>query len=166
MASGKSTVGRLVARELGVPFVDTDALIVARAGPMAEVFARLGEAGFRNLEMEAIAAALEGPPGILSLGGGAVTHPPARALLAERTVRVYLDVPLDALLARLRRSATVRPVLGNGEPTPERVAELLRGREPFYREADIIVSGPRRSKHAFAREIAARITSHFSAGVV
>jgi len=60
---------------------------------------------------------------------------------------------------RLRRSRTVRPLVGPN-PSPERVRELLDVREPFYREADIVVSGPRRSKRAFAREIAERLASH------
>jgi len=159
MAAGKSTIGRHLARELGVPFVDTDDLIVARSGPVARLFERAGEAGFRTAELEAVRAALDGPPGVIALGGGAVTHPPTRALLAERALRVYLDVSLDALVARLRRSRTVRPLLGEN-PSPDRIRELLCAREPFYREADIIVSGPRRSKQTFAREIARRIASH------
>jgi shikimate kinase len=159
MAAGKTTVGRLLARELGVAFIDSDELIVARNGAVAELFAQKGEAGFRAAEFEAVREALEGPAGVIALGGGAVTYAPTRELLAERTLRVYLDISVDALVARLRRSPTVRPLVGP-RPTPERVRELLSDREPLYRQAEIIVSGPRRSKHAFAREIADRIGSH------
>jgi len=159
MAAGKSTIGRHLASELGVRFVDTDDLIVARHGPVSGLFERAGEKGFRAAEFEAVRAALAEPPGVMALGGGAVTHAPTRALLAERALRVYLDISVEALLARLRRSRTVRPLLGP-DPTLERIRELLSAREPFYREADIIVSGPRRSKQAFAREIARRIASH------
>ena len=159
MAAGKKTVGRFLARELGVPFVDTDDLIVARNGAVADLFARAGEQGFRAAELEAVATALAGPPSVIALGGGAMTHAPTRALLAEHALRVYLEVPVDALLARLRRSRTVRPLVGPA-PTAERVRELLVAREPYYRQADIIVSGPRRSKKAFAKEIAERIASH------
>jgi shikimate kinase len=161
MAAGKTTIGRHLARELGVDFVDTDELIVARNGPVAGLFASAGEPGFRSAELEAVRTALERPPAVIALGGGAVTHAPTRALLAERTLRVYLDVSVDAIVARLRRSRTVRPLVGPN-PSVERVRELLSEREPFYREADIIVSGPRRSKQTFAREIARRIASHSS----
>jgi shikimate kinase len=153
MAAGKSTIGRELARELGVAFVDTDDLIVARNGPVAELFARAGEAGFRAAELEAVREALAQAPGVIALGGGAVTHAPTRALLAD------LDISVDTLVVRLRRSRTVRPLVGPN-PSPERVRELLDAREPYYREAEIIVSGPRRSKRAFAREIAERVASH------
>jgi shikimate kinase len=156
MAAGKSTIGRYLARELGIPFIDTDDLIVERNGPVADLFARAGEAGFRAAEFEAVRDALDGPPGVIALGGGAITYAATRALLAERALRVYLEIPVDTLVVRLRRSRTVRPLVG-AEPTAERVRELLEAREPLYREADIIVAGPRRSKRAFAREIAERI---------
>jgi shikimate kinase len=161
MAAGKTTIGRHLARELGVGFVDTDELIVARNGSVSELFSSVGEPGFRAAELEAVRAALEGPPAVIALGGGAVTHAPTRALLAERSLRVYLDIPIEAILARLARSRTVRPLVGPN-PSPERVRELLNEREPFYREADIVVSGPHRSKRTFAREIARRIASHSS----
>jgi shikimate kinase len=156
MGCGKSTIGKALARELGVRFVDTDDAIVARHGPIPELFARAGEAGFRAAELDAVREALDGPPAVLSLGGGAVTYAPTRALLAERSLRVYLDIPLETLVVRLRRSKTVRPLLGR-EPTLERVRELLEAREPLYREADIVVAGPHRTKQRFAREIARRI---------
>jgi shikimate kinase len=161
MAAGKTTIGRHLARELGLDFVDTDELIVARNGSVAGLFESVGELGFRAAELEAVRTALEGPPAVIALGGGAVTHAPTRALLAERALRVYLDIPIEAILARLARSRTVRPLVGPS-PSPERVRELLNEREPFYREADIVVSGPHRSKRTFAREIARRIASHSS----
>ncbi len=152
MAAGKSTIGRFVARELGLPFVDTDDLIVARHGPIAELFARDGEAGFRAAELDAVVEALAGPRSVIALGGGAVTHAPTRAVLAEGALRVYLEVPPETILARLRRSRTVRPVVGRA-PTIERVRELLALREPLYRDCDLTVRGPRRSKLAYARAI-------------
>jgi len=161
MGAGKTTIGRLVARELGVAFVDTDELIRARAGPVAALFARGGEACFREAEFDAVRAALAGSVSVLALGGGAVTHARTRALLAERALRVYIEVPVETLLARLRRSRTVRPVLG-AETTAARIRELMVQREPLYRESEIIVHGPRRSKTALALEIAGRIQSHLA----
>jgi shikimate kinase len=71
-------------------------------------------------------------------------------------LRVYLEIPIEALVARLQRSPTIRPLVGPS-PTVERVRELLTPREAIYLESDIVVRGPRRSKRAFALEIAARL---------
>lgn len=157
MAAGKSTLGRRVARELGLPFVDSDAAIVERHGPIAEIFAREGDAGFRQLEYEVVRAALAGPPAVLALGGGAVTHEATRALLATGAVRVFIDVPLRTLVSRLQRSRTIRPLLGE-KLEPERVRALWERRMPLYREAEIVVAaGGHRSQAAIAREIVARV---------
>jgi len=153
MGAGKSTIGKRLAKELGLAFVDTDETIVKRHGPIAEMFARDGEAMFRAREFEAVRDALAGPPAVVALGGGAVTHAPTRALVAERALRVYLDVPLPALLARLRRSKTARPLL-DGTVDAERVRALHAKRAPIYRESEISVPGTRRSLGAIAREIA------------
>jgi shikimate kinase len=156
MAAGKSTIGRHLAREIGVSFVDTDDLIVERHGAIAELFTSLGERGFRALELEAVREALAGPPGVVALGGGAVTHAPTRELLAASAVRVFLDVPAETLIARLHRARRVRPLVGP-EPTLERIRALLAEREPLYRESELIVQGPHRTQAAFAREIAKRL---------
>ncbi len=156
MGAGKSTIGRFVASEMGLPFVDTDDLIVARHGPIPALFERSGEAGFREAELGVVIEALAGPRSVIALGGGAVTHAPTRAALAERAVRVYLEIPPETILARLRRSRTIRPVVGR-EPTLERVRELLALREPLYRESEVVVRGPRRSKLAYARAIVERL---------
>jgi len=156
MGAGKSTIGRRLARELDLPFADSDELIVARHGPIEAIFAQDGSAAFREYEFAAVRDLLGGSPAVVALGGGAVTHPPTRELLALSALRVYLEVPLDALLARLRRSGTVRPVLGE-VPTRTSVQALLAAREPLYREAEIVVPGTRRSKNALAREIAAAV---------
>jgi shikimate kinase len=136
--------------------VDTDEVIVARHGPIPELFARQGDAAFRAHELDAVRDTLDGPPAVVALGGGAVTHEATRALLAQHALRIYLEVPVESLVARLRRSRTVRPVLGD-EPTPARVRELLAAREGFYREAEIVVRGARRSKAELALEIAALV---------
>lgn len=156
MAAGKTTIGRQLARLIGAPFVDTDETIVARHGPIARLFAERGEAAFRALEFEAVRAALAGPPGVIALGGGAVTHEPTRDLLAANAWRVYLDIAPDEIVRRLRRSRTVRPVVGTA-PSEERVRALLAERLPFYRASDLVVPGPQPTKAAFARAIATRL---------
>jgi shikimate kinase len=159
MAAGKTTIGRHLARELGVLFVDTDESIVARNGPISALFAERGEDGFRAAERDAVAAVLDGPPCVIALGGGAVTYGPTRELLRTRALRVYLEIPIDALVVRLRRSRTIRPLVGE-HPTAERIRELIEPREPIYLESEIVVRGPRRSKRAFALEIAERLRAH------
>ncbi len=156
MAAGKSTIGRHLAHELELPFVDTDALIAERHGPIHEIFEREGNEAFRRYEFETVREVLAGPRAVVALGGGAVTHEPTRRLLAERALRIYLEVSVGSLVARLRNARTIRPVMG-GEPTPERVRALLALREPLYREAELTIRGARRSKRALAREIAERV---------
>jgi shikimate kinase len=156
MAAGKSTIGKRVARELGLRFVDTDELIVARHGPIQEIFERDGEAQFRAREFEVVRETFDGPPAVVALGGGAVTHEPTRVLIAERALRVFIDVPQSALLARLGRARAIRPMLG-GTLDPGHVRALLEQRRPLYREAEIVVDGGRRSQGALAREIAALV---------
>ena len=113
MASGKSTIGRKLARKLGWAFVDTDALVVRSHGPIPAIFENEGEAAFRRYEHAAIAGVLEGAePCIVALGGGAVTVAENRSLLAERAVRVFIKISPEQMLARLRRSRVVRPMLG------------------------------------------------------
>jgi shikimate kinase len=156
MGAGKSTIGRCLARELELPFCDSDELVVARYGPIAEIFERSGAATFREYEYAAVRELFEGEPGVVALGGGAVTHEPTRELVARSALRIYLEVPVAALLARLRHSRTTRPVLGES-PTLETVRVLLESREPLYREAEIVVNAARRSRNALAREIAAAV---------
>lgn len=158
MGAGKSSVGRRLALELALPFIDTDEAIVAEHGPIPELFAREGEAGFRERERVAVAAALAGPPAVLALGGGAVTHEPTRALLAP-ALRVFLDVPSDVLFSRLRRSNGTRPMLGEA-PSEARMRALLHARLPLYREADIVVDCGRRTSSAVARHVAELVVAY------
>lgn len=157
MAAGKSTIGKRLARELGLPFVDTDAEVVALHGPIAAIFAREGEAAFREYERMALEAALGGEAKVVSLGGGAVTHAPTRELLKRYAVRVFLDVPATTILARARRAQVPRPVLGE-KPSLAHIRELLALREPYYREAEIVIDG-RGATGKIARAIALEVQS-------
>jgi shikimate kinase len=153
MAAGKTTIGRRLARELDIEFVDTDALVAERHGPIHEIFATEGEARFREYERAAAETAFSGAAKVVSLGGGAVTHPPTRALIAEHAVRIYIAVTPEKILGRLRRSRTIRPVIGE-QPTLAAVRTLLAAREPLYRESEIVVEGGLRSRVALAKQIA------------
>jgi len=160
MGAGKTTVGRRLARELGIGFVDSDELVVASAGrSIAEIFALEGESAFRAHEYDAVCRAFAGAPSVVALGGGAVTHPPTRDVIARSAVRVYLRLGPRAVVMHLQSARTQRPLVG-AKPTLERVNELLVQREALYREAEITVSGERRSTGQIAREIAQLLAAY------
>jgi shikimate kinase len=128
--SGKSTVGAMLADQLGVAFRDVDAIIVERAGkPIAEIFADDGEAAFRALEEQITAELLE-LPGVLSLGGGAVLSAATRAALRGRRV-VWLRIGLSQSVKRVGLD-TARPLLlGN---VRGQLLKLLNERAVLYAE--------------------------------
>jgi shikimate kinase len=131
MGAGKTTVGELLAAELGVTFRDTDADIVAAAGkPISEIFVDDGEDAFRALERAAVATALASCDGVLALGGGAILAEETRVLLGGHTV-VYLSVELADALSRVGFGAG-RPMLSiNPRAT---LKYLLDQRRPLYLE--------------------------------
>lgn len=139
MASGKSTVGKRLARKLRTAFYDVDDLIVAAHGEIAAIFAAEGEAAFREYEYAAIRTVLEhGAPGVISLGGGAVTHDGTLELVSRRAYRIFIKASPEQILGRLRRSKRVRPLLGTA-PTLAAVKELYTYRMPRYAHADLVV---------------------------
>lgn len=130
--AGKSTVGTLLARHLGVPFRDVDEDIAATAGkPITDIFATDGEPAFRALEEAAVATALAEHTGVLALGGGAIMSERTRAALAGRTV-VFLNVGMAEGVRRTGLS-TARPLLAGVNPRATFKA-LLDARLPLYRE--------------------------------
>jgi shikimate kinase len=138
MGAGKSCIGKRLAQRLGVPFMDADAEIEQAAGlTIAEMFAKYGEAAFRDGERRVMARLLQGPPGVLSAGGGAFMDPETRRLIKERGISIWLRADLDTLVARTK-GRTHRPLLNNGDPR-ETLAEMMRVRHPVYAEADIVV---------------------------
>ena len=129
--AGKTSVGRRAADRLGVEFVDSDALVEARAGkPVSDIFLDDGEAEFRRMEREEIAAALDSRGGILSLGGGAILDPSTRALLASQTV-VWLRVDLTHATQRVGLNSARPLLLGNVRGT---MLTMLNERTPLYEE--------------------------------
>lgn len=129
MGTGKSTVGRIVAERLKMPFVDTDEQIEGRVGmAVADIFASRGEEGFRALETEVLAELLGGGGMVLATGGGTLISERNRALLGETQTVICLTCREERLRERL--SAGKRPLLRGGDG---RVGELLAERAPIYR---------------------------------
>lgn len=150
MAAGKTSLGKRVARELGVPFVDTDAVIVRRHGVITEFFTTHGEAEFRRVEAEVIAEelAVEGCR-IVALGGGAVLSEQTRKLLQHHPV-VLLMTTQEAVL----RTANIarRPLLRDD---PEAWGRILKERRPLYDAvADVTYRTDRASQEQLVRRVA------------
>ncbi len=154
--SGKSTIGRRLAKALNLTMLDTDAAIEETTGrTIAEIFATDGEAEFRRIEEEVIRSALASHDGVLSLGGGAVTTPGVRAALAGHTV-VYLEISAAEGVRRTGGS-TVRPLLA-GPDRAEKYRALMSERVPLYRRvATMRINTNRRNPGAVVRTIVARL---------
>lgn len=155
--AGKTTIGRKLARELGVDLYDTDAGIEETTGrTIPEIFAADGEAGFRRIEEEVVGRALRTQRGVVSLGGGAVLSERTRALLRERTV-VYLEISIAEGLRRTGAGDT-RPLLGGADPGAK-YRELMRIRRPLYREvASVRVRTDGRSPGRVVRSILGKLS--------
>ena len=131
--SGKSTVGRQLARRLQLPFVDSDQAIEALLGcPIREFFEREGEARFRDIEAEVIDGLSQQGAGVLSTGGGAVLRPENRERLRARGRVIYLKSHPEELIRRLRHD-TNRPLLQVADPMAK-LRELFATRDPLYRQ--------------------------------
>ncbi|SFS09508.1 shikimate kinase [Yoonia litorea] len=139
MGSGKTAIGRALAAELDVPFVDSDAAIEqAAAATISEIFARDGEAFFRKREAEVLRRLLSGPPGIVSTGGGAFLAEGNRAAIAEMGVAVWLNADLETLWERVRHKDT-RPLLRTENPK-KTLTEIYQARTPVYSLAGLHVA--------------------------
>jgi shikimate kinase len=153
MGSGKTTIGRVLARRMGRRFVDSDHEIEARTGVrIPTIFELEGETGFRRREAQTIAELSTEIGIVMATGGGAVLRPENREVLARTGWVVYLDVPTHVLLERTRHD-TNRPLLQ--VPDPLGKLNALHGeRDPLYREiAHIIVDGARSNSHAAVSRI-------------
>lgn len=155
MGAGKTTVGELVAAELGVAFADSDHLVEDRVGKsVQDIFVDEGEAAFRAEERAAVAWALQNHDGVLSLGGGAVLDPATQALLAAHQV-VFLRVGLADAVKRVGLGVGRPLLLGN---VRSRIKQLLDERTPVYQGlARITVDTDDRAPAEVAAEIVAAI---------
>jgi shikimate kinase len=144
MGAGKSTVGRRLARRLGLSFVDSDEEIErAAVHSIPEIFDRFGEAAFRDGERRVLRRLIEGGPRVVATGGGAFMDAETRALILRRCLAIWLDADLDTLAGRVARRGH-RPLLAGKDPLAL-LANLASVRNPAYAEAHLRVlsdSGP------------------------
>jgi shikimate kinase len=152
MGTGKSSVGRALAKSLEWPFVDLDAVIVADAGKtINEIFATDGEMAFRIRETECLERILNDGLAVIAGGGGVVIAESNRRLMRKRGYVIKLEAPFPVILSRLE-SATDRPLIAV-EDAVHRVQALMEERKHFYDDADIRIDTDNKSVEDVAAEI-------------
>ncbi|MDQ6766943.1 MAG: shikimate kinase [Candidatus Eremiobacteraeota bacterium] len=152
MGAGKTTTGKRLARLLGLRFVDTDAEIERRHGPIRDIFTSRGESEFRRLEAAMIAELSQSGPQVMAVGGGAVLDLANRKRLRHGGVIVHLAVSPQSAWRRVAHRRH-RPLLGE-QPDLARVTALLAARAPAYADCDLAVSVDHRTPLGTARIIA------------
>lgn len=159
MGAGKTTIGRILAAELGLPFLDTDKVIEERTGAdIAWIFDVEGEAGFRDRESAILDELTQKSPVLLATGGGIVLRESNRQILASRGTVVYLKTTVEQQIERTSKDRK-RPLLQTENPAAVLI-ELMNIRGPLYNEiADIVVETDRRSPRSVALDIAKQLRS-------
>jgi shikimate kinase len=152
MGAGKSSIGRRLASDLNLPFVDADTEIESAAGmSIPEIFEAHGEPYFRSGEARVIARLLESGPQVLASGGGSFINPHTRALIRARGISVWLKADLDVLLRRIKRRSD-RPLLKTDDPE-QTLRQLIAQRYPIYAEADVTIYSRDVSHEAIVADI-------------
>jgi 3-dehydroquinate synthase len=153
MGAGKTTIGRMLARRLGMRFADSDHEIEARTGASVPwIFEIEGEPSFRRREADMIRELTAGSGLVLATGGGAVLNPDSRRLLAERGTVVYLRASVNSILARTSHDKN-RPLLQTADPRGK-LEDLTAQREPLYREiADLVIDTGRPNVQSMVQTI-------------
>lgn len=156
MGTGKTSVGRLVAEQLGFEFLDTDEMIQARTGrSIVDIFAQEGEPAFRALEEKAVEELAHLKKMVISTGGGLPVNPKNMANLKTHALVICLWSSPEKIWERVRHQSH-RPLLHDPNPLAK-IRELLAQREPFYRQADVLLNTELRS----IREVAQQATHQF-----
>ncbi len=138
MGAGKSTIGRRLASEIGVEFIDSDNEIAEAAEcSIADIFEIYGESIFRDLEKRVLLRLLSGEPIVLATGGGAFMNAEIREAISKQAISIWLRADIDVLVERVSRRNT-RPLLEQGD---KRVilTKLMNDRSPIYNQADLVV---------------------------
>lgn len=162
MASGKTSVGRLLAHRLDLPFVDADQEIETAAGmTVPEIFAMHGEDYFRDGERRVIARILRDGPKVLATGGGAFMNADTRAAIAKRGISVWLKADMETILRRARRRSN-RPLLQNNDPEGT-VRRLIEVRYPIYAAADVTIVSKDGPHEETTDEVMRALCEHWAA---
>ena len=156
MGTGKTSVGRLVAEQLHFDYLDTDEMIQSATGKtIAEIFARDGEPAFRVLEEKVVEELAGKSKTVVSTGGGLTTNPKNLASLKSHSLVVCLWASPEKIWERVKNQ-THRPLLHDPDPQAK-IRELLAVREPFYKQADVLLNTDLRS----LREVAQQVVHQF-----
>lgn len=159
MGVGKTTVGRRLARRLGIAFADSDQEIEKAAGmTVSEIFERFGEAEFRAGERRVFARLLDDRPKVIAAGGGAFAERETRELIKQNAISIWLDADVTILLERTARRGG-RPLLETGNPQ-ETLTRLNRERTPSYSQADIHVISENGPHDTVVRDILAGLEKY------
>jgi len=156
MGTGKSSVGQLVAAQLHFTFLDTDHLIESRAGrSIAEIFSQAGENVFRDLEWQLVGELSSARSTVIATGGGLIANAENLASLKQHALVVCLWASPQLIWERVR-GQNHRPLLQDPAPV-EKIRQLLSAREPFYRQADVLVNTEQR----WVKEVAQHVLHQF-----
>jgi shikimate kinase len=152
MGTGKSSVGQIVAGQLHFTFLDTDHVIESRAGKsISDIFAQQGEPVFRELESKIVGELVTRNKTVISTGGGLPANPDNLASLKTHSLVVCLWASPEKIWERVG-SQTHRPLLNEPDPLAK-IRTLLAAREPFYRQADVLLNTEMRSLKDVAQQV-------------
>ena len=153
MGSGKSAIGKRLAANLDLPFMDADNEIEAAAGmSIPDIFDCFGEDHFRQGERKVIARLMGEGPMVLSTGGGAFMNDETRELITSNAISIWLKADIETLVQRVKRKDN-RPLLKTGDPE-EIMSNLLKEREPFYSLANVVVESRNESHESVVEAVA------------
>lgn len=163
MGCGKSAIGKMVARKLGLEFVDADSEIELAAGrSVPEIFAEYGEEEFRRLEEKVIERVLSEKQVLLALGGGAFMAQTTRMMISKYGLSVWLKADLELLLDRVSRRPNKRPLLKKGNPR-EILMNLLKVRNPIYAQAELHIESKSGTKSEMRDIVMNALIEHLKA---
>jgi shikimate kinase len=164
MGAGKTSLGKRLSKFYDLPFIDSDAEIEKAAGcSIAEIFARFGEAYFRDGERRVIERILTSEPCVMATGGGSFMDDRVRALVKEHALSIWLRADLETLVKRTSKRRDERPLLKAGDPR-EILGNLIEQRYPVYAEADIVVDVGDEPPEKTSERVHKIILAHTAAG--